>query len=157
MKIIATLLAVSLSIAGVLGVSESSAEGRSLRKSRVASRTIKKVCPNGLRALPFGALWKPVSDVPDQRGGKPVLLLTGSNKTRTSSIQIFSRTGKLLCSFGKKVGIPGINSGADHYYSGWGSGCGKNGRQLGTSVVIGWKGGQCLGPINPSSRSGRIV
>lgn len=141
--------------------SDDLSSSESKRRLRKTTSGLARVCRKGTRSLPFGVLYKPSSDVPDSRGKKPVLLFTGSSKPGGSSVSIFSRNGKLLCTFQKKVGQPGINNGADHYYSGWGRGCGKSASQLASAagssgIVIGWKGGACLGPINPRSRVGKI-
>jgi hypothetical protein len=99
-------------------------------RARNRATPLSRVCPKRIKSVPFGFLWKPASDVPGPRGGRPVVLLTRRNKTRTSSLLVISAAGKLLCSFGMRIGQPGINGGADHYYSGWGSGCCKTGSQL---------------------------
>ncbi|MCO6431947.1 MAG: hypothetical protein J5J00_13900 [Deltaproteobacteria bacterium] len=127
---------------------------------------ISSVCPNGTRGIGFGVLYKPAADASDARQGKPVVLLQGSNKNRASALRIYASNGTEVCRFSFKASsIPGVNGGADHYFSGWSGGCGKTGSQISTaaraasgnsSIYIEWKGGQCLGPVNPTSRVGGI-
>lgn len=131
---------------------------------RAVKRTLAKSCPGGIKRVPFGFLWKPSSDVPGSRGGKPVVLLTGRNRTSTRSLSIFSGNGNSICSFSfKSPDTPGINGGADHYYSGWSGGCGKTARQIkgaasGStgSVYVSSTGRSCIGPITPERRTGGI-
>ena len=124
---------------------------------------LKAACPKGTSNVKFGILWKPKADSTDSRRGKPVLLLTGTNKTRTSSLKVFSSSGETICNLSFKAPIvPGTNSGADHYWSGWPGGCGKTASQMSSlssdgKIYVQWKGKKCIGPINPASRIGRIV
>lgn len=125
-------------------------------------RGLSKVCPNGTRGISFGILYKPAADASDARSGKPVVLFQGGNKTGASAIRIYSSNGDEVCRFAFKASsIPGINGGSDHYFAGWSGGCGKTGSQIGAaaggSIYIEWKGGQCLGPVNPTSRVGGIA
>lgn len=132
-----------------------------------SSGGLSDACPNGTQELTSGALWKPSSDVSDARGGKPVLLLTGSFKNGSrSGIEIFDSEGGNLCLLTYKTpSQSGVNKGADHYYSGWIGGCGKSAGQIASEasantgseqVYLAWKGGKCLGPLNPRSRAGDI-
>lgn len=127
---------------------------------------LSKACPKGTRGFGGGMLYKPAADASDARQGKPVILFTGSSKTRSSAIKIFASNGNEICRFTfKSSSIPGVNGGADHYFSGWTGGCGKSSSQIAaaarsatgnSNIYIEWKGGQCLGPVNPFSRTGGI-
>jgi hypothetical protein len=127
---------------------------------------LSSVCPN-VTGFTTGRLWKPDSDVSDARGGKPVLLLTGSNKTSRSRRRIWDSKGSLVCSgmTFKASSEPGVNNNADHYFAGWVGGCGLSGGQMAsrarsntgsTTVYLEWKSGTCLKIPNPDSRYGGI-
>ena len=128
---------------------------------------LSSVCPKGVRGVGFGILYKPHADASDARRGKPVVLLQGGNKTNSSAMNVFAANGTQVCRFTfKSSSIPGINGGSHHYFSGWSGGCGRTGNQIASaarsaaggnsSIYLQWKGGQCLGPINPASRVGGI-
>lgn len=127
---------------------------------------IGSVCPNGTKGIGFGVLYKPAADASDAREGKPVVLLQGSNKTKSSSLNIYASNGEKICNFTfKSSSIPGVNGGSDHYFSGWTGGCGLTGGQIATkakqasgntNIYIQSTGGKCLGPVNPNARSGGI-
>ena len=123
------------------------------------------VC-RSVRGVSTGFLWKPDSDVSDNRGGKPVVLLQGGFKFGGSSVNIYAKNGTKVCNFTFKQGQPGINGGADHYYSGWIGGCSLTGGQIASkarsvsgsaTVYVQTGSGRCVGPINnPDGRSGGI-
>lgn len=123
-------------------------------------------CSNGTRSIPGGVLYKPSADASDARQGKPVVLLQGGNKNRASAIKIYATNRVEICRFTfKPSSISGVNGGSDHYFSGWSGGCGKTGSQIAaaarsasgnSNILIEWKGGVCLGPVNPTSRVGGI-
>lgn len=124
-----------------------------------------KICANTQGSV-GGFLWKPDSDVGDARGGKPVVLFTGGSKPGGGSIDIYARNGTKVCNFTYKASDePGINNGADHYYSGWYGGCGLTGGQIAAKareasgdgrVYIDWKNNTCLGPLDPTARTGGV-
>ncbi len=113
-----------------------------------------------------GVLYKPYADADGPRKHKPVALYTGSKKPGGNDVRIFSSSGVVIGRMGfKSSSIPGVNNGAQHFYSGWGSGTGdtcsglrskskKNGGN--GNIYIEGTGGKCLGPIEPCSRSGNI-
>ena len=123
------------------------------------------VC-SSTRAISHGILWKPAADASDSRQHKPVVLLTGSSKTNTGSLAVYASNGTQVCTFSFKASsIQGVNGGADHYFSGWPGGCSLNASQIASKarqasgssdVYFKWKGGSCIGPLNPTSRSGSI-
>jgi hypothetical protein len=123
------------------------------------------VC-SSVTAVSQGALYKPASDVSDNRGGKPAVLFTGSYKTGASDLKIYASNGTQVCNFPFKASSEsGVNNGADHYFSGWHGGCNLTGSQLASAaraaagsaeVYIQWKGGGCLGPVSPTQRHGGI-
>lgn len=124
----------------------------------------KKACSSVSR-VGFGVLYKPAADASDSRRGKPAVLFQGSQKPRTSAINIYDSGGNAICRFTFKASsIPGVNGGSDHYFSGWSGGCGKTGSQIAaaakksgsTNIFIQTSGKRCLGPINPVSRTGGI-
>lgn len=127
---------------------------------------LNSVCPKGTRGISGGMLYKPAADASDARQGKPAILFTGGSKTRASAIRIFASDGTEVCKFTFKASsIPGVNGGADHYFSGWSGGCGSTGSQIAgaarsasgnSNIYFEWKGGVCIGPLNPSSRAGGI-
>lgn len=126
---------------------------------------ISSVC-SSTSSLPAGVLWKPDSDVSDNRGGKPVVLFQGSRKPGTGSIKIYATNGQQIGLFTFKApNESGINGNSDHYYSGWVGGSGETGGQLGAeataatgnhNVYFQGRGGLCYGPVNPDGRSGGL-
>ncbi|MCI5064214.1 hypothetical protein MRY87_00660 [bacterium] len=127
---------------------------------------LSSVCPN-ISDFGGGKLWKPDSDVSDNRGGKPVLLLTGGNKTSRGPRKVYDSQGNVVCSgmTFKSSSIPGVNKGADHYYAGWVGGCSLSGGQMAararantgsSNVWVQWKTNSCLRVGNPDERHGGI-
>jgi hypothetical protein len=130
------------------------------------STSLSRVCPK-ITGFTTGRLWKPDSDVSDARGGKPVLLLTGGNKGSRSPKRVYDRQGNVVCSgmTFKGSSIPGINKGAEHFFSGWVGGCGLTGGQMGSKarkntgskeVYVEWKNNTCLKVDDPDRRFGGI-
>ncbi|MCB0310435.1 MAG: hypothetical protein KDD42_04325 [Bdellovibrionales bacterium] len=127
---------------------------------------IASVCPKGSVGFAHTRLLKPSSDVSDNRGGKPAVLLTGSSKSGASAMEVYDTKGNTICRFTfKDSSVPGVNSNADHYFSGHSGGCSKTASQIkaqaqqntgSSSVYFSWKGGQCLGPADPTTRQGSI-
>lgn len=125
---------------------------------------LASVC-SSVSGFSTGRLWKPESDVSDARGGKPAYLLTGSNKAGTDPKSVYASDGTEICILTFKAGQPGINNGADHFYSGWHGGCALSGSQMASraraasgssSVYVEWKGGACLEVGDPRERKGGI-
>lgn len=111
-------------------------------------------------------LYKPDADASDARNGKPAVLLTGGSKTGASSLKVLDRKGNQVCLFTfKPSSIPGVNGGADHYFSGWVGGCGLSGHQIASAaskssgspeVYIKISSSTCIGPLDPRQRHGSI-
>jgi hypothetical protein len=123
------------------------------------------VC-SSIEQIHSGILWKPESDVGDNRGGKPVVLFTDGNKTGTEDIKIYATDGTEVCNFTfREPDEPGVNNNSDPYYSGWHGGCDKTGSQIASAataatgkreVYLQWKNGSCVGPLDPAGRHGSI-
>ena len=127
---------------------------------------LNSVCPNIFDFGP-GRLWKPEADASDNRKNKPVVLLTGSNKTGDSALTVYDSQGNVVCSglTFKPSSIPGVNGGADHYFSGWIGGCGLTAEQIGSAaqsntgsrtVYVEWKSNACLRVPEPTNRYGSV-
>ncbi len=126
---------------------------------------LSKKC-SSIRSVGGGVLWKPDSDVNDNRGGKPVVLFQGSNKPRKSAITIYASNGAEIGKFTYKLSdSPGINGNADHYYSGWTGGSSDTSSSLASkaqaqsgnsNVYFSGPGTSCFGPVNPHSRTGGL-
>ncbi|MEZ4753938.1 MAG: hypothetical protein R3A13_06450 [Bdellovibrionota bacterium] len=119
-----------------------------------------------IQGFSTGVLWKPDSDVNDNRGGKPVVLYQGSKKPGGNSVNVYATNGIKICNFTfKPPSESGINGNSDHYYSGWVGGCSKTGGEIAAAarkasgsskVYLEGKGDICYGPVDPNSRSGGI-
>ncbi|MDC0357178.1 hypothetical protein OAO01_00050 [Oligoflexia bacterium] len=134
-----------------------------------APGSLTAACPNGIKAVSSGFLWKDDADhkLGPPRAGKPVLLFQ-NDKPGFSSVEIIASNGDPVCSAGHKApssGHEGVNCNSAHYYVGWSGGCGKSGGEIAkaakaaagkTSVYVKIKGGRCIGPINPDTRNGGI-
>jgi len=127
---------------------------------------LNSVCPNTFDFGP-GRLWKPDADASDSRKHKPVVLFTGSNKTGDSALTVYDSQGNVVCSglTFKSSSIPGVNGGADHYFSGWIGGCGLTAGQIASAaqsntgsrtVYVEWKSNACLRVPEPNNRYGGI-
>lgn len=126
---------------------------------------LSSVCPT-VNGISHGILWKPDADASDSRNGKPVILFTGGNKPGKSSVKIYAANGTQIGSLGFKASsIPGVNGGAEHYFTGWSGGSGHYASQLAnnarsaagsTNIYVQGRGSLCIGPLNPTSRSGSI-
>lgn len=127
---------------------------------------LNSVCPN-VFDFGTGRLWKPEADASDNRKHKPVVLLTGSNKTGDSALTVYDSQGNVVCSgfTFKSSSIPGVNGGADHYFSGWIGGCGLTASQIGSAaqsntgsrtVYLEWKSNACLRVPEPTNRYGGV-
>ncbi len=124
------------------------------------------VCPGGTTGLPPGVLWKPAADASDAREGKPVVLFTGSRKPGGGNIMVYAANGAEVCNFTFKASsIPGVNGGADHYFSGWSGGCARTCSAISTlarqtagsqDVYFQGRGGVCHTVPNPCGRYGGI-
>lgn len=135
------------------------------QESGTAGPGISSVC-SSTGSPPTGVLWKPDSDVSDNRGGKPVILFQGGYKPNTGAVKIFAVNGTQIGHFTYKApNESGINGNADHYYSGWVGGSSETGGELqreaqatagSPNVYFQGRGSRCFGPVNPDGRSGAI-
>lgn len=127
---------------------------------------LNSVCPN-IFDFGDGRLWKPEADASDNRKHKPVVLFTGSNKTGDSALTVYDSQGNVVCSglTFKASSIPGVNGGADHYFSGWIGGCGLTASEMGSAaqsntgsrtVYVEWKPNACLRVPEPTNRYGSV-